>query len=532
MSRPRRGHLGIAAVALAIALLAPAGASAAPSKFVQELCDPTLPGGASPSAQFVGNPSGPLTPFDTCAQPNGGIGIAETGPASATYAYWSVRIPATPGGYVESVAISARACGLGPANNNAFVYEQGWPSNCAGESQRTFQVHSAPGTGPFAALASDAGFAIMLNCDGRVGPCSAGPTISARHIAATQVDVRPPALESLSGSLLGGGVLRGDHELRVEAADEGGGISQVAVTVNGLPAGSPVVPNCGLAAVKTASYQGTAAISPTPCPASAAGTWTLDTAAYPFRDGANLLEVCASDYSTLTEANRTCQERTLAVDNSCTESAVGGGEVLSVRFARSRGATVRVPFRKAAKVTGELASNAGDPIAGATVCVQAETQGATGGPRPVGVAVTDARGRFVYRVPPGPNRRFLVGYRHDTFQVARSLRYFARVRPAIRISPGRVRRGGVIRIRGRLPGPEAGGRVLVLQASALRSKRWYTFLRTTTNRRGVYRARYRFDATTRTIVYRIRALAPRQRGYAWEAGHSRPALVKVKAGSR
>ncbi len=147
---------------------------------------------------------------------------------------------------------------------------------------------------------------------------------------------------------------------------------------------------------------------------------------------------------------------------------------------------------------------------------------------PVGTATTDAHGHFVYTVPKGPNRRVLVGYRHDSFQVARSIRYYAHAKPTIHISPGRVGHGGGIRIRGKLPGAQGKGRVVVLQASALHSRRWFTFRRATTNKHGVFHGRYRFGATTRTITYRIRAVVPRQRGYPWEVGHSKPALVKVQ----
>lgn len=70
--------------------------------------------------------------------------------------------------------------------------------------------------------------------------------------------------------------------------------------------------------------------------------------------------------------------------------------------------------------------------------------------------------------------------------------------------------------------------MVVLQASALHSRRWFTFRQATTNRHGVYRARYRLDATRRPITYRIRAVVPRQRNYPWEKGHSKPALVQVR----
>jgi hypothetical protein len=150
-------------------------ASAAPSRFVYELCDSALPGGGNPSASFTVNPGVPLTPFDTCAQPGGSVGITETGAAAATFAFWSIAVPASPGGFVESETISAIAYGLGPGNDHTFVVEQGWPPNGFGENKRAFPLHTS--YNPFS---SGGGFVILMNCDGNYGPgCGAGPTVAA-----------------------------------------------------------------------------------------------------------------------------------------------------------------------------------------------------------------------------------------------------------------------------------------------------------------------------------------------------------------
>jgi hypothetical protein len=503
-------------VALMSAGALPVPAGAAPSKFVYELCDSTLPGGNSPPASFVVNPGVPLTPFNNCGQPGGAIGITETGPTAATFAYWSVGVPNTPGGFVESVTLSAAAGGLGPGNDHTYVYEQGWPENNA-ESQRIFHAGG--------------GFNILMNCDGNYAPgCGAGPTVWAHDIAATEVDPKPPTLRAPQGSLLAGGVLRGHQELSAEASDEGGGLSKVEVSVNGLPAGQPSVANCNLAQVDNHSYEGTVAVSVTPCPAKLKGSWDLDTAAYPFHDGANTVEVCASDFSTLTEPNKTCSSPAIVtVNNSCAESPVIGGQVISAQFAGTHSEEITVPYDHAAKVTGELADSAGDAIAGATICVQTQTQGSRHGLHPVATVTTDANGHFNYKVPPGPNRKVLLGYRHDTFQVGRAIRYYAHATSTIHISPAKVQTGGVIRIHGKLPGGRTAGRVVVLEAAALHSNRWYPFGRATTNRAGVFHSRFRFDdATTSTTTYRIRDEVPRQHDYPWENGYSKPALVEVR----
>lgn len=287
---------------------------------------------------------------------------------------------------------------------------------------------------------------------------------------------------------------------------------------------------CALAAIENPSYKGLAAYSPTPCPAALAGAWDPDTAEYPFHEGANTVQVCASDLATAGAPNTTCSPpQTIEVNDSCTESPVAGGQNLNADFQGSNAEAVTVPYERPGEVSGALTSNAGDPIAGATICVQAEVQESGSGPQPVATATTDAAGNFSYEVPPGPNRRLLVGYRHDSFQVAKTLDFHAHAKPTIRLSRGRVHGGHRIRITGSLPGPDAAGRVVVLQAASLHGRRWLTFRRATTGPKGGFRSGYRFGATGGTITYRMRAVVPRQAGYPWDAGHSTPKRVKVFA---
>jgi|GEM_PF-1655144 len=518
----RRGA-SLLMVLLIVTAAAPSAALGAPSKFVYESCDSALPGGGIPEWEFQANPGVPFAPVVYCSSPGGAMGVAQTGQTSATAGWMTINIPATPGGFVEAETISGISQGMSPGNHFSHIKEEGWPGFDSGESQRTFHLRAK--ADPFS---SGGGFSVVMSCDGNVGPCSGG-ILEAHYIAATEVDPTAPSLPSLGGSMFSGGVLRGHQEVAVEAADRGGGLSRVEVVVNGLPAASPVIGNCDLVSVKNLSYEGVVAATTTPCPTKLKGAWSLDTASYPFHDGANSVQVCASDYSSLTEANKTCSTpQTVDVDNSCTESPVPGGQVLTAQFERSHTEEVTVGFGKPAKVSGELTDGAGDAISGATICVLMKTQGARNGPKPVATTTTDAHGHFVYEVPPGPNRKVKIGYRHDSFQVARAIRYYAHSRPSLRVTPGEVKAGGVIYMHGKLPGPRAKGRVLVLQASALHSSRWYTFRRVTTNRHGGYHSSYRLDATTSNIVYRIRAVVPRQRGYPMEEGHSRPALVKVR----
>lgn len=525
MPSARASVLAVLLSSLMLAIAA-APAAAAPSKFVQELCDSALPGGGVPEYSFSANPGAPYAPFQNCASPGGSMGIAQVGQTSATFSYMSIAVPATPGGFVEDETISGISAGLSPGNHFSHIKVDGWPTFNGGETQRTFFLRSKPSGSIY--LKDGGDFSIVMTCDGNVGPCNGG-TLAAHNIAATQVDPNPPSLKSVAGSLLAPEVLRGHHEIGTEATDKGGGISKLEVLVNGLPAGSPTIGGCNVANVKNPSYEGTVAVSTTPCPGKLKGSWQLDTASYPFQNGANSVQVCASDYATLTDPQRTCSApQGVTVDNSCSESAVAGGENLTANFTRSHRDEVVLPFGRAAKVAGELTNNAGDPISGATVCVQMKTQGSKGGLKPTATATTDAQGHFSYKVPPGPNRKVFLGYRHDTFQVGRSVHFRSRAKIKFKINRGRVPNGREIKMWGKIPGPRAAGRVVILEAAGLHSDVWYEFGKATTNRHGIFHSHYRFDETPVTTTYKIRPFVPQQREWPWEGGHGKPFVVEVR----
>jgi hypothetical protein len=521
------GRIGLAVALVLIGCwLCTAKASAAPSKFVLEYCDPAIPQTSDPFLSFAVSPAEgvPVRWFNDCLQPGGSIGIQEVGNSQQANAALSVYVPPTPGGYVESESILGGSAALGNANDATFIYEPGWPFPNGPANLRTFRIRAAP------PVSGEAGgnFSIDWNCDGAVGSCSAGPIVYARDISVTEVDPVPPTLAA-AGGLLSGGVLRGDQALEASAQDVGGGVSKLEVLANGLPAAAPVLGACSVVKVANPAYEGIAATTPSPCPPTLASSWNIDTAAYPFRQGANEVEVCASDFATQGPADTSCSPpQTVTVDNSCTESPVAGGQNLAAAFSATSAESVTVGSAVGAEVRGTLTSGSGQPVSGATICVQTQTEGSGTGPEPVATATTDAGGNFDYGVDPGPDRQVLVGYRHGAFQVARTLTVQSHAEPTLVVGPGKLRDGQEVQIRGALPQPEAAGRVVVLQANIRGSHRWITFRRATTGPRGGFRSGYRFHSTTRKTIYRFRALVPRQNPYPYIQGHSKPASVLVR----
>jgi hypothetical protein len=504
----------------------PAGAS--PSRYTYEICDSVLPGGGVDGVVYGPHPRGLFSSENTCGQSGGALVVRQNDikEGDGGDADWAIPVEAPPGAGLEAITITAKACGVTDPSiySGQWIQPAGsWPGTGCAEDVRSFRMLNE----------TEAFFYIKLHCQNGISEdhCNAGPLVLGHYFAITIVDSAPPKLAAPSGSLLSGGVKRGHQSVEVSAEDAGGGLSGASVLVNGQQSGGAKAFSCNVAVADNPSVTGTVAVQITPCPTKGEASWSLDTGSHPFHDGANSVRVCASDFATLSDPNTSCSApQTVIVDNSCAESAVPGGEVLSAQFERSNAEEVTVGYGKPAVVSGRLADNAGDPIRGAKLCVKMAMIGVDDRAGYVGSVTTDADGRYRYQVAAGPNREVTIGYRHDASQVARGVRYYAHAGPTLKVNDPRVANGDRVRFRGVLPGPRNAGRVVVLQAGTVGSKRWITFRKSTARSHGVFRANYHFTHTTRRTRYRFRAVVPRQAGYPWVAGQSKPVTVIVRPG--
>jgi hypothetical protein len=527
--RPLKAKLARRCTLLAVIGLALVGlpdpADGSPSRYTFEMCDSVLPGGGVDGVVYGPHPRGLFSSENTCGQPGGALVLRqnEIGPGDGGNADWAVPISPPPGSSLESITITAAACGAPEASIDSLGWitpPTNWPGSSCGEDVRSFRL-----VNDFKAFFIDLK---CVNSSPQEDKCHAGPWILGHYFATTIIDPSAPTIAEPTGSMLADGIRRGGQSIGVSAEDVGGGLSSFSVWVNGLEAAPPKATDCETATAHNPSIIGTVAADTAPCPSKSEANWTIDTGAYPFRDGANTVRVCASDFATMSDPNTTCSTpRTVVVDNSCSEAGVPGGEVLSAQFERSNAEEVTVGYGRPAAVTGRLANNAGDPVPGARLCIKMATMGFDDRAASVGSVTTDADGHYRYEVPPGPNREVTVGYRHDSLQIARDVRYYAHAQPSLHISDPKVRNGDRVRFWGELPGPGNAGRVVVLQAGTVGSKRWITFRKATTKARGVFHAAYHFTHTTRKTKYRFRAVVARQDGYPWVAGQSEPVKVLV-----
>ena len=92
----------------------------------------------------------------------------------------------------------------------------------------------------------------------------------------------------------------------------------------------------------------------------------------------------------------------------------------------------------------------------------------------------------------------------------------------------RVRRGGRARFRGRLLGKPIPRVGKLIDLQAFDGGRWRTFATTRANRKGRYRASYRFVRTNAPRTFRFRARARREARYPYALGVSKVVRVRVR----
>jgi hypothetical protein len=358
-------------------------------------------------------------------------------------------------------------------------------------------------------------FTARLSCR-RVSGCGAGrrARIRIKRIALTVSDGAGPTI-AVGGAALGPGSKRGMQPVAAAARDVGGGVHRLMLQVNGQPLAA-YMPHCNTA-------EGWA-LRVRPCPSSASRTFRLETTESPFHQGANALRVCAADYGSGTTANRACTTRRIDVDNLCPISPMGAGPRLTAHVVREAGGD---GGRRPVAIRGRLRTATGSPVRAARVCVATRVPIAGERERIAAVATTGPDGRFTAALANGPSRQVRVAYWWNRTSVAeRRLRLRMRAHPRLRARPRhRLHNGDAARFAVKLQGPAAERRWVRIQARS--GHKWVEVRNGRTNASGIYRARYRFHATTGRRRYRFRAVVPRQRGYPYGRGHSRIRRVNV-----
>jgi hypothetical protein len=379
------------------------------------------------------------------------------------------------------------------------------------------------------------GFYLTLTCDAPDNnyTCTFNSSQEVRLFGARVEldDTSNPVPSTISGPLTSEPRFAGPLDITLNATDTGAGVYRVLLLVDDQVAASQVIDANGgaCADVNTGNSDAYEFGSQTPCKGSAGGTFTFEPSQLP--DGAHNLKVQVEDAAgnAATVVNRPV---TIVAGRGALNGAnASDAAQLTVRWTRTRRATLRTRSPRRAVLTGRLVNEAGQPIAGARLDLITRTTvpGSRERAAPNGV-VTRPSGRFTVRMSPrATSRDVRIAYRshaNDTAPVAqRTMRLRVRARLRLSARPRQARLGTVVRFRGRLlsrPIPRRGKQI-VLQGRAGRS-RWQNFDVVRTDRRGHFRARYRFRTSGRG-TYSFRAVSRYEAAYPYIAGHSRTVRV-------
>lgn len=331
-------------------------------------------------------------------------------------------------------------------------------------------------------------------------------------------DQQDPSI-SAGGELLNGGIAHGVEDLSITASDLGGGVSGATVYVNGSPSESVDLCNESRDATGALIYL-------KPCPDNPGSRlFHVDTEHDPgWVNGANDVQICAADIS----GRSRCIQRTVQVDNSCPSS--GGQQAASLDSGADVGGTLRrqatVRSTEEPVIRGSLKGPTGNPTSQATVCIYQTVQLADSSAELVRKVTTQDNGRFALRLDAGASRKIDVVYRYNNKTLGDAVQLDSSVLPTLKVARRHLANGGRVRFRGRLPGPNAGGRAVALQARV--GRKWRTFKQLQTDATGAFRGLYRFLHTAGRQRYLFRAAVKRQAGYPYEPGSSRKREVIVR----
>ena len=247
-------------------------------------------------------------------------------------------------------------------------------------------------------------FGIRLICQTDGGACAAdppaNPEVKLKNVAYTLQDPAPPAVSVTGGSLFEAPLQTGVQTVSFDAADAGSGVARVLVLVNGQPAAASAG-SCALGNGFARAFK--------PCAPTFTGSIGVDTAAEPWRNGKNAVQVCAEDYSTDGTANRTCSEpREVRALNGCVPNLTpptNAGRTLTLEWPGKRTAAAQTRQGRARTAFAHLFGPAGEPLAGAAVCFSRSIPDNSRDERVIEpAAITDANGRVGVRIRAASSR--------------------------------------------------------------------------------------------------------------------------------
>ncbi len=508
--------------ALALGTLAIFSSSANAGSYIVAQCSPGVYPGAL-DAGFTASTSH-YSPHADCGPEAPGMQIThfltagETGTVQGAFGAWVWQAPA--GTFITGGSTFSRlATEAGQHGYLAVSPDSG--SGVAFENQNDNQGHEAGiPAGNWRYLVA------RLECTqpnegNRCVGAAAGAHTFIKQVRIVLTDVSQPTI-STGGSMFSGGVLRGPQAIAVSAADQGAGLASVAISVNGKSAaGDDLSASCN-------PLPGDLTSRMSPCPPSFGKTYALDTAAPPFQEGTNTVTVCAADYARIGTPNSACETHEVLIDNLCPGSPVGGGQTVTGAFAGNGKIERTLAFHRRALIHGRLRDGAGNPIAGAQVCIQGHSALSGRAFHLIGTATTNQNGGWAFKLHHGPSRTIRVGYRFGAFQTSVDLELHMRAKATLHLSCHRARVNRKVYFSGEIAGPRAKKRVVVVRGTVPGAKRLFLVRRARTDALGHFRVGYAFSPVSVSTRFVFWAVVPEQNGYPYVRGRSVNRFIRVR----
>jgi hypothetical protein len=196
---------------------------------------------------------------------------------------------------------------------------------------------------------------------------------------------------------------------------------------------------------------------------------------------------------------------------------------------RTRSTTrIRIRLGGEVKLSGRLLTSKRQPIAGADVVILERHLGSP--ESTLANLRTDNQGRWVYlfRARSSAILRLMHPGTATTLPSQDEVRLQVPAGSTISVRPRRLFNGQAVKFQGRLqsrPVPTAGK---LVELQVVLSGRWQTFRTVRSDARGWWTARYRFRRSCGLTQYRFRARLPSESAYPFEAGRTRPVVVRVR----
>jgi hypothetical protein len=386
---------------------------------------------------------------------------------------------------------------------------------------------------------------VHAQCDGPIGfpNCDPGQTHAEIHVERSEItlsDTQPPDAPSPTGSAVASPTWQGTQVFAFPATDQGGGVYQAILEVDGAPVVTRTIDEWGGRCVDTAAG-GRVFRHPRPCLTSVDALVPFDSTVLPAGDHDVALRVsdAAGNPRTVYAARKTivAPARPVAAGSVVAPRGAANGDNpadaarLVAHWARTAHATLTVPYGVRSVIRGRLTDAGGTGVRNARIELLTAIDGRVGTVLDKGGARTRADGRFTLVVPRGASSRtLLLRYRshaEDTVAAAEtSLRL--KVRAGIRLAAASrvVARGRAVSLDGWLVGrplPRAG-KLVELQARR-GGHRWTTVRILRASRRGRFATRYTLWRRGRLqLRTRVRAAGD----YPYATGVSRVIGVRVR----